>query len=149
MKQSQATNAIVDKHVGEQIRKRRTMLNMSQAKLGDAVGVTFQQVQKYEKGKNRVGASRLQQIANVLQVPPASFFDDTSDITPKSWHGAKMEKTGTASAEPILTFVATSEGLALSKAFTRIANQQVRRRIVDLVGDLAGRNAPLEADEND
>ena len=65
----------IDKHVGARVRMRRMMLSMSQEKLGDALGLTFQQVQKYEKGTNRIGASRLQQIANILQVPVSFFFE--------------------------------------------------------------------------
>jgi transcriptional regulator with XRE-family HTH domain len=65
----------IDKHVGSRVRMRRMMLGMSQEKLGDALGLTFQQVQKYEKGTNRIGASRLQQISNILQVPVAFFFE--------------------------------------------------------------------------
>ena len=68
-----------DKHVGARVRMRRMMLGMSQEKLGDALGLTFQQVQKYEKGANRIGASRLQQIAHILQVPVSFFFDGLAD----------------------------------------------------------------------
>ena len=71
----------IDKHVGSRVRMRRMMLSMSQEKLGDALGLTFQQVQKYEKGTNRVGASRLQQIAQILQVPVAFFFEGASDAS--------------------------------------------------------------------
>ena len=74
-----ATNA-VDKHVGSRVRMRRQMLAMSQEKLGNALGLTFQQVQKYEKGMNRIGASRLQQIGEILQVPASFFFEDTGDV---------------------------------------------------------------------
>ena len=70
----------IDKHVGSRVRMRRMMLSMSQEKLGDALGLTFQQVQKYEKGTNRIGASRLQQISNILQVPVAFFFEGAPDI---------------------------------------------------------------------
>src|SRR3954470_9828349 len=95
---------IMDKHVGARIRSRRIMLDMSQEKLGDALGLTFQQVQKYEKGVNRVGASRLAQIADVLKVPVAWFFDG---------EGAPRQKTGDGSENAIDKFIATSEGVAL------------------------------------
>jgi transcriptional regulator with XRE-family HTH domain len=106
---------------------RRVMLHMSQEKLGDALGITFQQVQKYEKGTNRVSASRLQHIAQILQVPATFFFEDTPDMP-----SARAENA----TDPIMDFMATSEGLALAKTFMRIGNKQVRRRIVDLVEEI-------------
>ena len=77
----------IDKHVGSRVRMRRMMLAMSQEKLGDALGLTFQQVQKYEKGTNRIGASRLQQIANILQVPVSFFFEGAPDLGDGAPHG--------------------------------------------------------------
>ena len=77
----------IDKHVGSRVRMRRMMLSMSQEKLGDALGLTFQQVQKYEKGTNRIGASRLQQIAHILQVP-VSFFFEGAPHSPGQVHAA-------------------------------------------------------------
>jgi transcriptional regulator with XRE-family HTH domain len=117
-----------DKHVGARVRMRRMMLSMSQEKLGDALGLTFQQVQKYEKGANRIGASRLQQISNILQVPVAFFFEGA----PHSGH----QSSGMAEAPSpayVSDFLATSDGLALTKAFMRIKDAKLRRRIVDLV----------------
>src|SRR3954471_5891744 len=122
-----------DKHVGSRVRMRRMMLGMSQEKLGDALSLTFQQVQKYEKGTNRIGASRLQQIAHFLQVPVSFFFEGAPDLAPGS---AGM--TGAPSPSYVSDFLATSEGLALTKAFMRIKDPKLRRRIVDLVLQIAG-----------
>jgi len=123
----------IDKHVGSRVRMRRMMLGMSQEKLGDGLSLTFQQVQKYEKGTNRIGASRLQQISNILQVPVAFFFEGAPNI-PGSPDGMKEAP----SPAYVSDFLATSEGLALTKAFMRIKEAKVRRRIVDLVKQIAG-----------
>ena len=130
----------VDKYVGSRVRMRRIMLGMSQEKLGEALGLTFQQIQKYEKGTNRVGASRLQQISEVLQVPVSFLFDGGPS-------GAAVSDASAESASPayIADFLATSEGLALTRAFTRISDSKLRRSIVDLVEQIADR----EAAEND
>src|ERR1700710_1334755 len=106
----------VDKYVGSRVRMRRIMLGMSQEKLGEALGLTFQQVQKYEKGTNRIGASRLQQIADILHVPVAFLFEGA----PSSSSNADgfVEPAPTYVAD----FLATSEGLALTRAFTHIAD---------------------------
>jgi transcriptional regulator with XRE-family HTH domain len=128
----------IDKHVGSRVRMRRMMLSMSQEKLGDALGLTFQQVQKYEKGTNRIGASRLQQISNILQVPVAFFFEGAPDLGGARPPGSKDAPSPTYVAD----FLATSDGLALTKAFMRIGDQKLRRRIVDLVEQIAGEEAP-------
>ena len=118
-----------DKHVGARVRMRRMMLSMSQEKLGDALGLTFQQVQKYEKGANRIGASRLQQIAHILQVPVAFFFEGGPTMA-----GQPVDGMGEAPSPAYVSdFLATSDGLALTKAFMRIKDPKLRRRIVDLV----------------
>ena len=123
----------IDKHVGSRVRMRRMMLSMSQEKLGDALGLTFQQVQKYEKGTNRIGASRLQQIAHILQVP-VSFFIEGAPNLPGQTSGL-----GEAPSPAYVSdFLATSDGLSLTKAFMRIKNGKLRRRIVDLVEQIAG-----------
>jgi transcriptional regulator with XRE-family HTH domain len=122
----------IDKHVGSRVRMRRMMLSMSQEKLGDALGLTFQQVQKYEKGTNRIGASRLQQISQILQVPVAFFFVGAPSLNPPP-DGMKEAP----SPAYVSDFLATSEGLALTKAFTRIKEPKLRRRIVDLVEEIA------------
>jgi transcriptional regulator with XRE-family HTH domain len=124
----------IDKHVGSRVRMRRMMLNMSQEKLGDALGLTFQQVQKYEKGTNRIGASRLQQISHILQVP-VSFFFEGAPLLPGQHSGGMSEAPSPAY---VSDFLATSDGLSLTKAFMRIKNNKLRRRIVDLVEQIAG-----------
>jgi transcriptional regulator with XRE-family HTH domain len=122
----------IDKHVGARVRMRRLMVGMSQGKLGEALDVTFQQVQKYEKGANRIGASRLQQLARVLEVPPSYFFEGA----PAS------EATGGGFAEPdgsayVVDFLSTTEGLQLNRAFAAIKDPKVRKKILDLVQSLA------------
>jgi transcriptional regulator with XRE-family HTH domain len=124
----------IDKHVGSRVRMRRMMLSMSQEKLGDALGLTFQQVQKYEKGTNRIGASRLQQISNILQVPVSFFFEGAPHL-PGERHSGLGEAPSPAY---VSDFLATSDGLSLTKAFMRIKNSKMRRRIVDLVEQIAG-----------
>jgi transcriptional regulator with XRE-family HTH domain len=126
----------IDKHVGSRVRMRRMMLNMSQEKLGDALGLTFQQVQKYEKGTNRIGASRLQQIAHILQVPVAFFFEGAPHLPGQ--HGGSGGMSEAPSPAYVSDFLATSDGLSLTKAFMRIKNSKLRRRIVDLVEQIAG-----------
>ena len=126
----------VDKYVGSRVRMRRIMLGMSQEKLGEALGLTFQQIQKYEKGTNRVGASRLQQISEILQVPVSFLFDGGPSGIANGAHSAES-----ASPAYISDFLATSEGLALTRAFTRIANAKLRRSIVDLVEQIAARES--------
>ena len=123
-----------DKHVGARVRMRRMMLGMSQEKLGDALGLTFQQVQKYEKGANRIGASRLQQIAQILQVP-VSFFFEGAPSAPGLAHLEGMSEA--PSPAYVSDFLATSDGLALTKAFMNIKSGKLRRRIVDLVEQMA------------
>jgi len=121
----------IDKYVGNRVRERRKMLKMSQGKLGNAVGLTFQQIQKYEKGANRIGASRLQQIAEVLSVPVPFFFEGA----PQS--SARLQIVGEVPSPTYLTeFLATSDGLALVNAFRRIKNVSVKRCIVRLVEEL-------------
>jgi transcriptional regulator with XRE-family HTH domain len=117
----------IDTHVGSRVRMRRLMLDMSQEKLADALGLTFQQVQKYEKGTNRIGASRLQQISNILKVPVAFFFDDAPQP------GKQLDQSKTA----ITRLLATPDGLALVTAFSKIKNTKVRRSVVQLVEHVA------------
>lgn len=121
-----------DKHVGARVRMRRMMLAMSQEKLGDALGLTFQQVQKYEKGTNRIGASRLQQISNILQVPVSFFFEGAPN------NSNSQSGFGEAPSPAFVSdFLATSDGLALTRAFMRIKTPKLRRRIVELVEQIA------------
>ncbi len=126
----------IDKHVGSRVRMRRMMLGMSQEKLGDALGLTFQQVQKYEKGTNRIGASRLQQISQILQVPVAFFFEG-APVVPGEFEPAPGMAEAPSPAY-VSDFLATSDGLSLTKAFMRIKDAKLRRRIVDLVQQIAG-----------
>jgi transcriptional regulator with XRE-family HTH domain len=122
-------NDAVDKHVGSRIRMRRLMLRMSQGKLADALGLTFQQVQKYEKGTNRVGASRLQHISQILHVPPEFFFEDAP--------GQHKADGKTPPAAYVSEFLSTSDGLALVRAFMRLLNPKLRRSVVALVEEIA------------
>jgi transcriptional regulator with XRE-family HTH domain len=127
----------VDKYVGSRVRMRRIMLGMSQEKLGEALGLTFQQVQKYEKGTNRVGASRIQQISEILQVPVSFLFEGG----PSGTTSTDGFSEGTSPAY-VSDFLATSEGLALTRAFTRISDAKLRRSIVDMVEQIAAREGP-------
>ena len=130
----------VDKHVGSRVRMRRLMIEMSQEKLGEALGLTFQQVQKYEKGTNRIGASRLQQICDILQIPVSFLFEGA----PGTWsptEGNLEQHSPTYVAD----FLATSEGLALTRAFTRITDAKLRRSIVDMVEQVAAREPPEQS----
>lgn len=134
----------VDQHVGSRVRMRRVLLGMSQEKLAESLGLTFQQVQKYEKGTNRIGASRLQEISNTLQVAPSFFFEGLNGHAPAQNSGFAEE----ASARSITNFVITAEGLQLNKAFTQITDPKVRRRIIDLVIAVAGSQAMPSADDS-
>jgi transcriptional regulator with XRE-family HTH domain len=120
----------IDKHVGSRVRMRRLMLDMSQQWLAEALGLTFQQVQKYEKGMNRIGAGRLRQISHFLQVPVAFFFEGVVDST-------SVSETDVRWLADMNDFVSSSEGLRLVAAFTRIENGLLQRRIVDLVQEIA------------
>ena len=125
----------VDKHVGRRVRMRRKMLAMSQGKLGRALGLSFQQVQKYEKGANRIGGSRLQQISQILQVPVAFFFEDA----PGGSATSKSDESALSLAH-VDDFVSSSDGLRLIAAFTRIKRATLRRRITSLVQEMANWN---------
>jgi transcriptional regulator with XRE-family HTH domain len=117
-----------DAHVGARVRMHRRMLGLTQGDLGIAIGVTFQQVQKYEKGTNRIGAGRLQDIANVLRVPIKAFFEEASPVAADGMEFPESD---------ITSFVSSEEGLALARSFVRINNPRVRRRVVKLVEQLS------------
>jgi transcriptional regulator with XRE-family HTH domain len=129
----------IDRHVGARVRMRRMMVGMSQEKLGEALGLTFQQVQKYEKGANRISASRLQQISESLGIPLSYFFKGApvSDAAAASGFAEGGSEESYAS-----DFVMTAEGLSLNRAFARIADAKVRKKIVDLVVALSEGEAP-------
>jgi transcriptional regulator with XRE-family HTH domain len=139
----------IDRHVGSRVRMRRVILGMSQEKLGEALGLTFQQIQKYEKGANRIGASRLQQISRTLDVPPAFFFEGA----PSFETAGSVVNTIAFAEEPntsyVADFLSTSEGLHLNMAFARIHDPKIRKRIVDLVLALAGDDSPPDAAPHD
>ena len=122
----------VDKHVGSRVRMRRMMLSMSQEKLGELLGLTFQQVQKYEKGLNRIGAGRLFDVARILGVPIDYFYESASN----NLAGRSGFSEGDASP-PVMEFLSSGEGLQLSLAFMRIKDTKVRKRMLDLVKSLA------------
>ena len=120
----------LDAHVGSRVRARRLILGMSQTALGDALGITFQQVQKYEKGTNRIGASRLQQIADVLEVPISFFFE--------TWSQEERDtRRGDTGLTEITKALATNLGIELMKAFVRIDDQDIRRDLVRLATAIA------------
>jgi transcriptional regulator with XRE-family HTH domain len=132
----------IDRHVGSRVRMRRVLLGMSQEKLGEALNLTFQQVQKYEKGTNRIGASRLQQIAKTLNVPPAYFFEGAPSFDGEPGKPV-LASTAESGSDYVVDFLSTSEGLNLNRAFARIQDPKVRKRIVDLVNALSGDEDPF------
>ena len=131
----------IDRHVGARVRLRRKMLKMSQESLGESLGVTFQQVQKYERGANRIGASRLWRTAQVLQVPVGYFFEGLA-VAEGAAHGfAEDDQTPL-----IYDFIASPEGVALASAFGQITDPQVRRRVLELVRALAAQTGGKDED---
>lgn len=121
----------VDAHAGARVRMRRIELGMTQEKLADAIGLTFQQVQKYEKGTNRMGSSRLHQLAEVLSVPVTYFFDGAP--------GQPKAKGKASAPDYVAEFLALPDGLALARAFTHIKDRKLRRdiaRMVDTIADV-------------
>ena len=129
-KKSGKTPNPTDVFVGGRVRMRRKMLGLSQEKLGDKLGITFQQIQKYEKGTNRVGASRLKAMSEALDVPISYFFPDS----PPDGAGAGLQESGAAFLND---FMSTSEGLELGRAFVRIRNQKARRKLIELAKAIA------------
>lgn len=122
----------IDRHVGSRVRMQRVLMKMSQEKLGEALGLTFQQIQKYEKGANRIGASRLQQISKTLNVPPSFFFEGAPTSSPLP-QGFEEE----SSSQFVVDFLGTAEGLHLNRSFARIRDPKIRKKIVELVATLA------------
>ena len=126
----------IDVHVGTRVRLRRTLLGMSQEKLGDALGLTFQQVQKYERGANRIGASRLYDLSRVLDVPVSFFFDDIKAETIEAAQaepGGREPPGGGYEPDPMMR----RETLELVRAYYRIPDTQIRRRLFDLTKAIA------------
>ena len=119
----------IDMHVGSRVRMRRKTLKMTQTALADALGLTFQQVQKYEKGANRIGAGRLQHIAHFLQVPIEFLFDGAP--------GGSMKDINPLTFDYVSDFVASPDGLALLKAFTQLKDAAMRRRVLNLVEQIS------------
>ena len=126
----------IDAYIGSRVRLRRMTIGVSQEQLGDALGLTFQQVQKYEKGQNRIGAGRLYRIAQILSTPVAYFYDG---LPPTA--GSTETETVVGRSADLQAFVASSDGHALSLAFQKIADPATRRRIVDLVTTIANDEA--------
>ena len=124
----------IDIQVGNRVRIRRMLIGMSQERLGDLLGLTFQQVQKYEKGVNRIGAGRLFEMARILNVPVDFFYEGVN---------AHTGQAGAADGEsaPVMEFVSSGEGLQLSLAFMKIKDAKVRKRVLDLVKSLAEEEA--------
>ena len=129
------TPNLIDRHVGSRLRMRRVLMGMSQEKLGDHLGVTFQQVQKYEKGMNRIGASRLQNASRALEVPVEFFFRDAPQFEAGD---AMPDITGAADSNFVADFLSSNEGVELNQAFVRIKDRKLHRRIVELVRAAAG-----------
>lgn len=134
----------IDVHVGSRVRMRRMLVGLSQEKLGERLGLTFQQVQKYEKGSNRISASRLYRMAQILGVPVQFFFEglpNPPDAEPETKRSNSSQEADAESA--IMDFLSSSEGLQLNRAFTGIREPSVRRKVVELVKAMAGQ--PNEA----
>jgi transcriptional regulator with XRE-family HTH domain len=130
----------VDLHVGGRVRMRRKLLGVSQEQLADSLGLTFQQVQKYERGANRVSASKLYEIAKTLQVPVAFFFDGLAD----PMEGSNGDEVGHKAERIVQEFLTTPEGLELAEVFPKIGRGRVRRQVLDLVRAMAEDAARVE-----
>lgn len=127
----------IDVYVGTRIRLRRHILGLTQEKLGEKLGVTFQQIQKYEKGTNRVGASRLQEIADIMNVPVSYFFDKGVSIQPAEGFSENDSN--------FVSFCSSNEGIQLMRAFTNISDVRVRRKIIDLAKALSEEDPTLKS----
>ena len=126
----------MDIHVGSRVRLRRMVIGMSQEKLGEKMGLTFQQIQKYEKGTNRIGASRLHQLSQIMDVPVGFFFEDA----PLNAYRRDLAHVGFAESKTeafLLDFLNSRDGLELNRAFVKITDPKVRKRVVELVRALS------------
>lgn len=130
-KKRQGPNPI-DVHVGSRMRLRRMILGISQDKLGQSLGLTFQQIQKYEKGVNRIGAGRLFDLAELLDVPIQFFFDDYGDMI-----GAPAGLAESDPGDAFMELLSSPEGVQLCRYFSSIKDQQVKKRVLDLVKSIA------------
>jgi transcriptional regulator with XRE-family HTH domain len=119
----------IDAQVGNRVRLRRMLIGMSQERLGELLGLTFQQIQKYEKGVNRIGAGRLYQVGQILGVPISYFYEGMIDESSHSKNASSMP--------PVMEFLSSGEGLQLTLGFMRIKDTKVRKRVIDLVKSLA------------
>lgn len=138
----------IDVHVGSRVRLRRTLLGMSQEKLGEALGLTFQQVQKYERGANRIGSSRLFELSQILDVPVSFFFDDAPMATEGEGALRGVEEQP-SDADFDVDPMAKRETLELVRAYYRIADTSVRKRFFELAKSIANAHLSEEAeDEN-
>lgn len=139
----------MDTHVGSRVRLRRMVIGMSQEKLGERMGLTFQQIQKYEKGTNRIGASRLFQLSQILDVPVQFFFEDAP------LHAVNLRGmpalAGFAESKTeafLLDFLNSRDGLELNRAFVKITDPKVRKRVVELVRALSDDTLAVEAPQH-
>ena len=123
----------IDVHVGSRLRMRRMLVGMSQEKLGESLEVTFQQVQKYERGANRISASRLFDISHILDVPVQYFFDDIKPARRRK----KSQRRKHVDTAQVVSFLSTSDGAQLIRTFSEIDNAQIRRNIIDLVKSIS------------
>jgi len=140
----------IDVHVGKRLRLRRTLLGMSQERLGESLGLTFQQVQKYERGANRIGSSRLFELGQILDVPVSFFFDDMPGTTAAGAHGTASAR---GLAEEGATFehdlddqlpLDKRETLELIRAYYRISDPAVRKRLFELTKALGNLSGPAD-----
>lgn len=122
----------IDATIGGRLRARRMLVGMSQGKLGEALGVSFQQIQKYEKGVNRISLSHAKLLAQALQVTPAYFLEGIASTVSDS-----VDRSAANGATEIIEFLSSSEGVRLNRSFARISNPRVRKRLADLVASLA------------
>ena len=123
----------IDVHVGRRLRMRRMLVGMSQEKLGESLDVTFQQVQKYERGANRISASRLFDISHILDVPVQYFFDDIKPARRKK----KTQRRKHVDTAQVISFLSTQDGAVLIRTFSEIDSAQIRRNIIDLVKSIS------------
>ena len=123
----------IDIHVGRRVRLRRTLLGMSQEKLGHALGLTFQQVQKYERGVNRIGSSRLYHLSQILDVPVSFFFDDMPELESGAMPGLREGAAAPFERDPLVK----RETLELVRAYYRITDAGARKRLFELTKAIA------------